>query len=622
MTTQQPTSAPTLRLLAPGRIAPRGWLRDQLRLQARGLTGRLEEIWPDVGPDSGWRGGKGESWERGPYYLDGLVPLAHVLGDERLIARTRPWIEWMLASQRDDGDFGPASNDDWWPRMVALKALTQHADATGDARVEPFLRRYASCQQAHLPLRPLRKWAVARGAEAVLNLRWLHRRTGDDSLREVARLVFSQTAPWERYVLEELIRAPATTFSHMTHVVNVAMAIKQPALRDWAEGRKDGARVARAMLDALDEAHGQPQGMFSGDEWLAGRSPHHGVELCAVVELMFSLALLAEHALDGAFGDRLEKVAFNALAATLTDDMTAHQYHQQPNQVMATIARRDWTYSSDAANTFGFEPHFGCCTANLHQGWPKFAMHLWMQDADGGLAAIAYAPARVAGDALSLEVETDYPFEETVRIRVLAAAPGARALRLRLPAWCEAPRASLDGMDLPLAAADGYATLRRQWRAAEVLELVLPQPLRVAPRPNGAVSFEIGPLVMALSPGEVWREIPDSPGLGDWEATPRRSWNYAVELPEAARRLDAPVLRRPVGARPFALAGAPVEARIQARFLKSWTLQDNSAAPPPPSPVRTDLPPRMATLVPYGCARLRICEFPRLDPQDWGGYDF
>lgn len=57
-------------------IKPEQWLRDQLRIQADGLTGHLEEHWADVGPGNGWIGGKGESWERGPYYLDGLLPLA------------------------------------------------------------------------------------------------------------------------------------------------------------------------------------------------------------------------------------------------------------------------------------------------------------------------------------------------------------------------------------------------------------------------------------------------------------------------------------------------------------------------------------------------------------------
>jgi hypothetical protein len=113
-----------------GAIRPTGWLHDQLRLQADGVTGRLPEVWPDVGPDSGWLGGPGESWERGPYYLDGLLPLGHVLGDQELIARTKPWVDWLINSQREDGWFGPVDNDDWWPRMIACKVLTQHHDAT------------------------------------------------------------------------------------------------------------------------------------------------------------------------------------------------------------------------------------------------------------------------------------------------------------------------------------------------------------------------------------------------------------------------------------------------------------------------------------------------------------
>jgi len=57
-----------------GSIKPRGWLKRQLEIQANGLSGHLDEFWPDL-KDSGWIGGTGESWERAPYFLDGLVPL-------------------------------------------------------------------------------------------------------------------------------------------------------------------------------------------------------------------------------------------------------------------------------------------------------------------------------------------------------------------------------------------------------------------------------------------------------------------------------------------------------------------------------------------------------------------
>ena len=74
-------------LLPTGSIKATGWLLRQLQIQADGLGGHLDEFWPIVGPDSGWSGGKGESWEDGPYFLDGLVPLAWSRDGDHLLAR-------------------------------------------------------------------------------------------------------------------------------------------------------------------------------------------------------------------------------------------------------------------------------------------------------------------------------------------------------------------------------------------------------------------------------------------------------------------------------------------------------------------------------------------------------
>ena len=46
---------------------------------------------------------------------------------------------------------GPASNNDWWPRMVMLKVLAQYQEATGDPRVIPVLSRYFDYQLAGAP---------------------------------------------------------------------------------------------------------------------------------------------------------------------------------------------------------------------------------------------------------------------------------------------------------------------------------------------------------------------------------------------------------------------------------------------------------------------------------------
>ena len=94
-------------LLPLGSIKPGGWLQRQLRIQADGLNGHLDEIWPDVGPNSGWFGGTGESWERGPYFVDGLLALAYLLDDPALKARAQKWVDWTLTHQDPDGRIGP-----------------------------------------------------------------------------------------------------------------------------------------------------------------------------------------------------------------------------------------------------------------------------------------------------------------------------------------------------------------------------------------------------------------------------------------------------------------------------------------------------------------------------------
>ena len=157
-----------------GTVKPTGWLKQQLRIQADGLSGHLDEFWPDVGSNSAWLGGTGEGWERGPYYLDGLLPLAYLLDDPVLVAKARKWVDWTLDHQRPDGDIGPEKNfgkdnDDWWPKMVMLKALTQYQEVTGDPRVIPVLERYFAYQAAQLAANPLHEWAQYRWGDEVLS---------------------------------------------------------------------------------------------------------------------------------------------------------------------------------------------------------------------------------------------------------------------------------------------------------------------------------------------------------------------------------------------------------------------------------------------------------------------
>ncbi|MES2392758.1 MAG: beta-L-arabinofuranosidase domain-containing protein, partial [Acidobacteriota bacterium] len=540
-----------LRPLPLGAIRPTGWLLRQMQIQASGLSGHLGETWPDVGPNSGWLGGTGESWERGPYYLDGLIPLAWQLNDPKLKSIAQPFIDWTLTHQQPNGMIGPASNNDWWPRMVMLKALTQYHEATADPRVLPLMTRYFAHQLQELPSRPLQDWGKFRWQDNALSVLWLYQRQPDPSLLQLVRLLHQQGWDWQQQfarftttepVTRELIKATDKTtkgdFSLSTHGVNNGQAIKAAPVWSLVSGVPEDRAGIYTMLAALDRYHGLPNGMFSCDEHLAGRNPSQGSELCTVVEAMFSLEQSIAILGDPTLADRLERLAFNALPGAFSPDMWAHQYNQEPNQVECSLHKKPWTTDGPESNLYGLAPHFGCCTANYHQGWPKFTSSLFMQipadavtGASEGLAAIAYAPCTVHTKIRNTSVEciqtSDYPFRNTIRLTVNPAHPIAFPLHLRIPSWATNAELRINGLPQPKPTSATFARLHRTWTKGDTIDITFPQTPILVPGFNNSVSVERGPLVFSLPIGESWVKLRDQHLTADWQVFPTTPWNYA-----------------------------------------------------------------------------------------------
>jgi DUF1680 family protein len=599
-------------------VKPEGWLRNQLEIQARGLSGKLDEFWPSVGPDSGWLGGKGESWERGPYYMDGLVPLAFLLKDPYLIAKAHKWVRWTLENQRPDGSIGPSSNKDWWPNMVMLKVLAQYQEATGDERVIPLMERYVRYQLENIKASPLKSWGAFRWGDEVLSLVWLYNRTGDGNALELAHILHEQGFDWKAHFADFQFTGKTTKEQRVmqAHVVNNAMALKTATVWSLVSGEKSDRDSIYQALKVLDEYHLLPNGVHSGDEHYAGKSPVQGTELCAVVEGMFSFENLAAILGDAALADRLEKIAYNPLPGTFTADMGAHQYDQQPNQALVSIAARDWTSNNKESNLFGLEPNFGCCTANFHQGWPKFAASLWMGTADDGLAAVAYAPSEVdtvvrGGVRVKIEERTEYPFRETIAIEVSPEREAAFPLALRVPGWAEGASIKVNGRAEKNVKSGSFHRIERAWRPGDRVAIVFPMKPRVSRGYNNGITIDRGPLVYSLRIGEDWRKIRDKTPAADWEVHPATPWNYALLIDEKRPERSVKVVEKPVGKFPFSSEGAPVELRVKARRLPQWKMENDSAAPPPESPVKSAEPLETVTLIPYGSAKLRITVFPQ-----------
>lgn len=631
-----PLASNELAALPLGAIRPQQWLKEQLERAASGLTGRLDDFWPSV-KDSAWRGGKGDGWERAPYYLDGLIPLAWLLGDAHLKEKAMRYIEWTLKSQREDGFFGPADNEDWWPRMVMLKALIQYYTATADARVPEFMFRYFKYQYRTLDEKPLRDWAVPRGAENIEAVVWLYNLTGSKFLLSLMKRLRAQTLDWTAHFhafpytrsMSEILpwdelkaglakensplsgqdRPYYATQYHLSHVVNTAMGLRAGAIMSQFTDSAHDREAFVLGYDRLMRYHGVASGMFNGDEHLSGNAPTQGAELCAVAEMMYSCELLPTTGADwSGAGDILEKLAFNALPAAISADMMAHQYDQQVNQISCTVEKRPWYNNADDSNIFGLEPNYGCCTANMHQAWPKYAASLWYATRDEGFYCMSGAPCTVAffsGDVpVRINVETCYPFERTVKISVSPARPKAFPLRVRIPAWANGALGALvNGGEHEGGIKDDCLEINRVWQNGDSVTLIYPMEARVTRWSRRSAAVEYGPLLMAMPIRAAEKCIREDPIAPDYEARPQSRWNFALV---AGGKLEYVPSRRESG---FGAGEGPC-VLARAVELPGWKTRGTNCAPTPVEPAIAESHTHEVCLVPYGDTVLRIAQFP------------
>ena len=627
---KQPLQPQQFIKLPVGSIQPEGWLKAQLELQRDGLNGHLYEIsaWLQK-EDNAWltAGGKW-GWEEVPYWLRRYGNLAYALKDGDMMKEAFFWIEHILGSQRQDGNFGPVhlnrGKQDFWPNMIVLWIVQSYYEYTNDNRVIDFMSRYCNYLLT-VPDEDFLSsyWENSRGGDNLWSVAWLYNRTQDKNLLELAEKIHRNTANWTN-----------STRLPNWHNVNIAQCFREPAT--YYMFTKDSSMLAASynVQSLIRRAFGQvPGGMFGADEnaRIGFFDPRQGTETCGFVEQMSSDEIMLLITGDPYWAENCEDVAFNSYPASMMPDYKALRYITSPNHVISDSKNHNPGIDNRgpflAMNPFSSR----CCQHNHGIGWPYYAEHLILATPDNGAAAVLFNACKAKiivadGTEVIINEDTNYPFEEKIRFTIETSGNVTFPFYLRIPSWSKNASILINGKKSCEKLSGGYyAKIEREWKSGDVVELNVPMELstRQWQVNKNSVSVDYGPLTLSLKIKEdykktdsretaigdsKWQEGADASLWPSYEIYPGSQWNYALAI---NNKVSIERRQWPADNNPFTLDNVPIEFKAKGRLIPGWTIDEYGLCgvlpyeDAPKSDVLDDI-----TLVPMGAARLRISAFP------------
>ena len=351
-----PPRGPALRAsrfseLPVGSVKPKGWLLAQLQAQADGITGNLNHLYAPFTGDA-WTSQQTDPatewvpWEVRAYWCDGALRCGLLLQNQSLIDDASQLVKYTFDHPASDGYLGPAflkAPGDYhrWPHNVFFRAAMAWHDSTSDPRIIAGLHR-------HYVESPF-IFVGERNQTNIEAMLWTYEKTGDPRLLsiakqtwEVSQAQFSKSPDMQ--ALTEKAMLQAGPVKNM-HGVTYAEHSKLPLLLYRATKDDHYLKVAIAAQQKVFDNHLLVSGGPSSTEYLSTITARDAHETCDLADYPWTWGYLMMGTGNGSYGDRIERVMFNAVPGALRKDWKALQYYSSPNQFLCT-AHSDHTGNS------------------------------------------------------------------------------------------------------------------------------------------------------------------------------------------------------------------------------------------------------------------------------------
>ncbi len=622
-------------------ITPNGWLHNFLVNEGKGMPGNLHKIgypydkfcWQyrtmtEGGYDAWW------PYEQTAYWIDSVVRTAILTDDEELLGVVMEQIEKSL---EDDGDpfIGPLEMKkqeprNRWPHAIYFRALYALWSKTGDEKYLDRIRKH------------------------YLNDKYDYSKEGRDTVNIETMLKLA-----EHYEDKELYDMAINTYEKFNKIpsqTNIEFMIGDKIAHEHGVTHNEQAKLAAIMytftgkkeyLDAcineyekIENYHMLPDGVHSSSEATCGNETFRTHESCDISDYTWSTGYLLEATGDGKYADRIERACFNALCGAMSPYFKQIQYLSCVNQV---ICARNSTHIEAWKNTarMAYQPHHypECCVGNIGRAMPNYVMRMYQKTEDGEAVSL-YGDSVYRGENISIEQSGQYPFGDSITLKITLNHKENNKLKLRIPGWSKGFIFEVNGKTMDLDECNGYITYPVS--DGDILKLTFKKAFLSHHSTDGGIYYTYGPFLLSLKidskvevDKEEKRQTKDFPALNIY---PESEWRYAVSGYE-----QPTIEEKNINDNPF-WDGYPFEIKIKAHKLNNWDFirvdqskiryeggegidqrqidcgattvtEDLVLTPEIPSPqfVAENLGgEEEITLVPYGCTTVRLTVFPRI----------
>lgn len=447
---------------------------------------------------------QGEFWGK---WMLGAVQAARYTGSEALRSRIARGAGELIATQDADGYIGTYhdstcgwSDDperqrlfEWnvWCRKYTLWGLLEAHALLGDEAILEAARRFMDHLASQVgpggwDIIRTGQFAGLPSTSILTPVLFLYRRSGEQRYLDYARYIVEQWSANPQGP-PDLLRKGLTGEEVIHWFEYPARWAKGYELLSCVEGMVEMYRTtgedeyltaAKNIFDSVARTDRNVYGGVSRDDRIAGgrylvNTPS---EICDSVYWVRLAARLLAITGEARYADEIELTLTNVLLA----GPGLNPFWGLRRQLQAGA---HWI----APQHCRLKTHH-CCVANLPRGLYE-AMSLAVLAADAGPAVALYLPGSyrlsegpVAGGAL--EIDTEYPHGDTIRVKVDPPAEARFVLRLRQPAWSGHATVTVDGQQVDAERQGGWLAIERTWRPGEVVELSLDMAPRVVDLPH------------------------------------------------------------------------------------------------------------------------------------------